>query len=208
MTVNCYYHPDREAINKCENCGKLLCVECKQVLHRTYSRGSYSSQGRYSHSHYYSINYDLCPECYYDAQIAATSPKMCIISFVILAVFASIMMGMMIGVDVMINSITPGFSNFSMPTPGMFIFIPILIIVVGGVIIFYIAFISYPKKRQQFISEKEEFLKSIGLENYNPPRTESSGSEYQINNVNICPNCGEKIEPDDKFCNECGNKLH
>ncbi len=30
--MNCYYHPDREAIGACVNCGRLICAECKTVL--------------------------------------------------------------------------------------------------------------------------------------------------------------------------------
>lgn len=30
--MNCYYHPDREAIGTCVSCGKPTCAECKVVL--------------------------------------------------------------------------------------------------------------------------------------------------------------------------------
>ena len=30
--MNCYYHPDREAIDTCANCGKAVCQECKLVV--------------------------------------------------------------------------------------------------------------------------------------------------------------------------------
>ena len=28
--LNCFYHPNREAKNKCCKCGKLLCLECQK----------------------------------------------------------------------------------------------------------------------------------------------------------------------------------
>lgn len=30
--MNCYYHPDKEAVIKCTNCGRSICDECK--VHR------------------------------------------------------------------------------------------------------------------------------------------------------------------------------
>lgn len=27
--MNCYYHPGREIVGKCRNCGRLICDECK-----------------------------------------------------------------------------------------------------------------------------------------------------------------------------------
>jgi len=32
MAMNCAYHPEREAVGACVNCGKLVCDECKVVL--------------------------------------------------------------------------------------------------------------------------------------------------------------------------------
>lgn len=56
MTLNCYYHPDREAKEKCEICGKLICLECKMVLKRMY--------GAQESTHI--VRYEVCPLCYYD----------------------------------------------------------------------------------------------------------------------------------------------
>lgn len=30
--MNCYYHPEREAVGTCVSCGKPICAECKVVL--------------------------------------------------------------------------------------------------------------------------------------------------------------------------------
>ena len=32
MAMKCAYHPEREAVGACVNCGKLVCDECKVVL--------------------------------------------------------------------------------------------------------------------------------------------------------------------------------
>ena len=38
--INCYYHPNRNAIEKCELCGKTICLECKRVYRETRSHGT------------------------------------------------------------------------------------------------------------------------------------------------------------------------
>ena len=50
----CYYHPQIEAIAKCEKCGKYLCLECKQIYHRRVGGANYRSY----------VTLELCPECY------------------------------------------------------------------------------------------------------------------------------------------------
>ena len=30
--MNCYYHPDRDAVGACVNCGRFICAECKVEL--------------------------------------------------------------------------------------------------------------------------------------------------------------------------------
>ena len=50
----CYYHPEIEAVTKCERCGKYLCLECKQVSNRMIG----GTHGRAT------IRRELCPECY------------------------------------------------------------------------------------------------------------------------------------------------
>ena len=202
MSMSCDYHPDREAHNKCEKCQKLLCVECKRTLHRTYSRGSSE------HRRYYSISYEMCPECYYEAQIAGTSPKMCIISFIIIAVFMSIMATMMIVMDFVMNSFTAGFSMGGMTIMiWPFAFIPIGMIAAASVFIYYQVKVALPRKKDQLIAERDEWMASVGLAPSPTPRSTPSSRPSGTSNVNTCPNCGENIESDDKFCNECGARL-
>ncbi|MHA1167878.1 MAG: hypothetical protein ACTSP4_10820 [Candidatus Hodarchaeales archaeon] len=58
-SARCFYHPDREAVEKCEKCGRLICLEDKMV-YRTV--GTMDSDGR---------RYILCPICYNERQKAA-----------------------------------------------------------------------------------------------------------------------------------------
>lgn len=203
MSLSCEYHPDREAHNKCEKCQKLLCVECKRTLHRTYSRGSSE------HRRYYSVSYELCPECYYEEIIKSTNPKMCIIIFTIMAVMMSIMIGVTFGMDYMMNSFTsglgglPGFGFVIWP----FALIPIFILGGASIAIFYYAKVYLPRKKEEIIAERDNWMASVGLELVETPRNISSGPQSGRSNVNTCPNCGEDLDPDDKFCSGCGTRL-
>ncbi len=52
--LSCAYHPDRAAKEKCERCGKLLCVECVNRFHQTHYSGHHTS---------YEQNRIYCSEC-------------------------------------------------------------------------------------------------------------------------------------------------
>ena len=66
---NCFYHPDRPAVAKCERCQKLLCLEDK-MIHRIY-RGMESADDVYT----------LCPECYNQAKIESKGVQDLVKSF-------------------------------------------------------------------------------------------------------------------------------
>ncbi|MHA1585414.1 MAG: hypothetical protein ACTSWL_09175 [Promethearchaeota archaeon] len=53
--IYCFYHPDRKAVDRCENCGKMLCLECKRMDHQV---KGVSFDERYESTRV------LCPECY------------------------------------------------------------------------------------------------------------------------------------------------
>jgi hypothetical protein len=55
--IKCYYHKNRTAVDKCEECGKYLCVECKQNISHAHTRSS----GKTSSTYY--THHILCPDC-------------------------------------------------------------------------------------------------------------------------------------------------
>ena len=62
MSLKCAYHPEREANTKCEKCGKLICLECKQAF--TTTHGTEDTR--------YSVRHEYCQACYYDYKIKST----------------------------------------------------------------------------------------------------------------------------------------
>lgn len=66
MSFKCAYHPEREASEKCEECGKLICLECKTVYHSSVHGGS---------EHAYSVRYEFCPVCFYNKKIKKYGPS-------------------------------------------------------------------------------------------------------------------------------------
>ena len=133
MSLKCYYHPEREAQSKCEKCGKVICVECKMVYHRTVHRGT--GDDRYA----YSERYEYCPICYYDTQIKKSkSYSYGCIAFAIFFIVAAVFM--------------TGFFN-------PIIFTLLLVGVVISLVLFVILrFVYSPKKTAEFNAKKEEFL--------------------------------------------------
>ena len=71
--LNCYYHPERNAIAECEKCGKSICLECNMIF-------------REKNGH------DYCIVCYYDKKIKrySTSRIMKELTFFILVLVSII----------------------------------------------------------------------------------------------------------------------
>ncbi len=212
--LTCYYHPDRKADEKCEACEKLLCLECKKVLtvsHR-HRRSGYHS--RYHHGSGYSTYYtshDLCPECYYERQIAGTSPTMCYIMMAFSIIVPTIMIIALLSMSMVfqdMGSVMGGFNPFF----GMelIIIIPIIIIIAVVTLGTYNIRVWAPRRRERLITERNEFLKSVGItspESVVEPDVDPDQDIFYKVNIASCPNCGQEIEGDDKFCENCGKKL-
>jgi len=176
MSLKCFYHPEREAATKCEKCGKVICVECKMVYHKTVHRGT--GDDRYA----YSERYEYCPVCYYDTEIKKyKNYSYGCIGVMIVFIIAAIFM----------------FFPTGLYTPMMFV-VGILLslgIFISIIAFFYLRFVYSPKKTAEFNAKKEEFLQSI--------KTPTSIKEEEIT-AKFCPECGTRVEPDYSVCSYCG----
>ena len=68
--LNCYYHPARIAKEKCKQCGKLICIECRMVYNeKKVKSGSSTARGlARGLIIYHSVRHEVCPVCYYTQQ--------------------------------------------------------------------------------------------------------------------------------------------
>ncbi|MFX0137603.1 MAG: hypothetical protein ACFFDN_28450 [Candidatus Hodarchaeota archaeon] len=138
MSLNCYYHPEREVNTKCENCGKLICVKCKMIFQKAYDR----MDVRYYKS------YEYCPICFYDKNIVKYRRNPIIIAMSFTIMFTILIIG--------ISSIIDPSSESS-----IFLLFPIVISVIFIIAPNIYAFIYCPRKVKEFKEKKEEFLQSI-----------------------------------------------
>lgn len=184
MSLKCAYHPNRNATDKCEKCGKVICPECKMVDRETHYGGTGDS------SYAYSTGYDYCPVCFYDKKIRKYSFFNYLGAIIIT-----------IGVIVYIIIIMQIFGGFGEWAKTVRIFdmilfsLPIILVVALDINNFIFAPIKARKKNKRFTEKKLEFLNSL----------ESAGLLYEEKQMRLhCPECGNKLDPGTSVCSYCG----
>ncbi|MCG3217393.1 MAG: zinc-ribbon domain-containing protein [Candidatus Heimdallarchaeota archaeon] len=208
----CYYHPERTAVEKCEKCGKLICLECKMVFHATKSRGFSSSSGlRSGHASsssrrsYYDVRHEVCPVCYFDLQeesVARSKVGMYVaMGFVGFFMITFIMVFM--PVFMFVDDVPAGGSFIS-----LFILVPIMMLLIPGIMLFFFFYRTFyvnPKTTSDARAKKREFLRSVGQSSsYSGSPRISSSKKYKASS--ICNSCGDELEPGDQFCPGCGTE--
>jgi len=200
--VNCAYHPGREAIAKCENCHKMLCVACRTV--DTIQHSSTSHHMDHSHTTYWATQHEVCPECYYDRRIHSSRvPYIVMIGFGIF--FAVMAFGMLNLMSDFGGSSIPDFVKIM---PILFGLIGIGISL-GGV---YTIFVKVPRIKAEAQEKKQEFLDSVTR--YVPGQVVQKVVPQTITSpiINpqaprICQHCGSENITTNEFCGKCGGKL-
>jgi len=175
MSLKCAYHPEREASTKCEKCGKLICVECKTVIHTRHGTG----ENRYSTRH------EICIPCKYDREIGGFGIRVNIIGFIMCIAFLSIF----IGITTYANINMPHFDLIAFPIIGI-----IALVIIGA---YFIYWMTVKRKRGILKAkiQKEEYLKKlIQL----PSKKDDTPSKM------FCHECGGQITSDDSICSHCG----
>ncbi len=175
MSLKCYYHPNREAITKCEKCEKMICIECKKPISVTHGVGDSS----------YATQHDFCMPCYYDREmkqydfsprgyyifgsITATS----VVIFIILAlVFAFSEMEGKIAVVITFSVLT---------------FIS-TVLFLGTLKSFFNNKGEFPVLLAELKTKKEDFLKTLQSGNVCP----ECGNKFEVG-FSICPSCGYNL---------------
>jgi len=147
MSETCHYHPKKEAKEKCESCGKLICLECKQVYHATHATEDSS----------YSTRHEVCTPCYYDREKGGynSGPVICfgIIGIIVIIIIWVIFAGFG-------NPGSPWSDIFSGPL-FIFNFAFLAIIVLIGIGMWFYVFKHAPSKQAEIEEKKQEFLRSL-----------------------------------------------
>ncbi|MFX1500307.1 MAG: hypothetical protein ACFFDH_05000 [Promethearchaeota archaeon] len=170
MSLKCYYHPERDAITKCEKCGKVICLECKMVYHVRYT----SRSG--NHQYTSTSMYEYCPVCFYDQQINSYGPQakrsvgvFSIVSLVLIVIFSIF---------------------FTMASVVLLTLVLVLIPVDISI------FVYNPRKIVGFEIKKAEFLKTIQPvkeEQIKELFCSECGNKLEPD-ISVCSYCGNVIE--------------
>jgi len=171
MSLKCAYHPERDASEKCEKCGKVICLECKMVYHETHRGGT----GERSYA--YSVRHEYCPVCFYDRKIKTYGPQAKITA----TIFTIIVLIMIFVIFNMMGDYFPLFF--------LLVIIPLDIY----------AFVYGPRKLKEFRYKKAEFLNSLTLgqpvkgERLKESFCPECGNKLELN-TSVCSYCGSVIE--------------
>lgn len=178
MSLKCAYHPERDASTKCEKCGKVICLECKQAF--TTTHGTEDSR--------YSVRHEYCQVCYYDYKIKSTkySPIACVFGIIFFIIGL-----IMVNTFISNTDISP--SALSIPITIMYAGLIISII-----LSLYLFLVYRPKKMAFYEDKKQIFLSGTR-------KAPSVKEEKPVEK--FCSECGSKLEPGESVCSYCGSVI-
>lgn len=197
-TQHCYFHPNIQAIDKCERCNKLICLRDKRTYTRTYSSSSMSTNNYNTYN--MPVKYTFCPPCYYQAMESGfkSYKKISSIQKPLMLVFMIPFLLVPLGMIFMVIDSPFNSGSFGL-FPLIFILFPLIFIFIAIGFIFLIikgqsTASEYAKTEMNNISrDKAEFYSSHGL-----------GNNFNVNEL-YCNQCGSRIQKTDLFCPNCGD---
>jgi len=178
----CKYHQDQDAISKCEDCGALVCLECKNIYRPMYSTNH--SRRRYGY------RYELCPECYAERLEKTKNP----FSLIFITVFIAIFLGVA----------SQGLSDAPGGFTAMFIIVPVFML--GSVGYYY--FIKFPQMREDAKQRRNKALVALSKASSYKPEQSSNKKERShktTDSTMFCQQCGHPLDPNENFCSNCGD---
>ncbi|WP_455140335.1 hypothetical protein [Candidatus Hodarchaeum mangrovi] len=203
---SCRYHSNRDAIDKCENCSAFICLECKKVYQTPYTTSDIDHD---MVSDSYSEKHTLCPICYYDNMERAGDGMrrmgfICPFMFIIVFLGGTFLMVFVLLQFIDLWNNTPGPSMGPGPEI-LLIFTPLFFIIPLVIMVCLLRqfFVKGPHQAKQARIAREAFLESIGdtslyQQEYDKGEFSSSYSSY-------CRTCGDRINPDERYCSNCGS---
>lgn len=196
----CYYHPNRRAVEKCERCHRLICLQDKNVYRQRHSRGTGN------HRSYYYSERIYCTPCYLDVQregyqaVQRFSPLVfvCVLPFALGGLLMSFFA--LSWIEGASQSGAPSsFSSFG------YIFVVFGLLFGLGVpsaIVYTTLKTSKqaPIKIEDLEQQKKQFYGNL------PPQTDINPSSIGIGPAKMtCFQCGTNLTPSDLFCPNCGD---
>lgn len=197
-------------MDKCEQCGALVCLDCKKIHRVTHSTTSSSFDDDSHNSHTYTTRHIFCPLCYYgNIEKAGTQGRHALLCPIIFLMFFFVVVLFML--SNFLSFIEDWYSNGSgLPGPGpeigLLIF-PIFLIVPIALIIYLLRqyYIVAPRAAEQARIERETFLREIGMEREFPPREDFRADSFKESREQyFCKTCGSRMSADDLYCPHCG----
>ncbi len=199
-------------MEKCEQCGALICLECKKIHRVTHTTSSSSFDDDFHSSDSYTTRHILCPLCYYDMiETAGTKGRfflLCPIAFMIIFIGVVIFM-----LSNLLDFIESWNRNGGSALPGlgpeiMLLVFPFFFIIPLAMCIFMIRqfFIVGPRTARQARADREAFLQEIGMERRFAPRDEFRSDTFtRSRKTHYCETCGSKMSAKDLYCLNCGS---
>ncbi len=213
-SLSCKYHPSRTAMDKCEQCGALICLDCKKIHKVTHTTSSSSFDDDFHSSDTYTTRHIFCPLCYYDnIEKAGTKGRfflICPIIFVIIFFGVALFMFSFF-LEFIEDWNSSGGGDLPGPGPEIFLLVfPIFLIVPIAILICMLRnfFIAAPRAAQQARVEREAFLREIGMESGFTPRDEFRTDSFKQSRKSFfCKTCGARISVDEVYCPFCGSSV-
>jgi hypothetical protein len=163
----CSYHPEIDAIDKCQKCNTAICLDCKK-----------------SFVDHHLVRLKVCPVCYYDLQVkyisaSARTNRFIGILFLGTVLFSSLFFFLPLTLDIEGGGIGVIFALLVSLTPAVLLFF-----------LTYKTFFKDPVTVEDMLAKKADFLSSLS-----PSSSKSSGfcsycdEEIELGD-RFCPSCG------------------
>lgn len=179
--LNCYFHKDRTAASKCDECGRYICLECQ--YESTESVGSTS------------VPTKICPYCKADKIENNDNLAVGIIACVGFVFFLIVAFGMF---SIGGPSFDPEPDNTGVGL-SIFIVILVIVIIVGTIAA---AFKSQKGEQKKKTNAEAEAIRAKARKALEDSKNIKSLEEKHI--PLYCRFCGAPIEADEKVCSYCG----
>ena len=183
--LNCYFHKDRTAVHKCEQCGKYICLECQHDS-SDYNYGSSST-----------TKTKICPYCYADKLENNTSGLVAVLGCLGFIVFVLIGCAIFGTFESSSSFPSPYQSDPEPFLPGYaIVLIVVAFLIISGIIIYIML------KKDNEPNEAADKIRAKAKKAIEDSKITVAAEEKHT--PLYCRFCGAPIEAYEKVCSYCG----